>query len=551
MDMQMHRGHAVVAALVLLTTVTAASPTGYWGYLCDGGNYSAPSKYQQNLEQLSATLPEAVASSPSSFHTQAAGSRQDRAYALASCRGGTEADCKRCLTQAFQDAQAVCTLRSVSIYYETCSLGIADKNITIHLGYLHSVLRADGAPIPAQCKALKKDASTLITDVARKAADSPQRNATGEKEHDERDCKLKLYGLADCLPGMSAARCHACLEDLTSLPGLISGQMGERKANLWCSYRLEPYMFFKDTKGGHKETLWIVVGVVGGAVLLAIALLLWWWLPAKRPSGIDSFNKITANWQGKTIALFLDYDGTLAPKVDNPDKAYMSSEMREVVQELASLCATSVVSGRARDKAESFVMIENLHYAGSHGAEIKLIDETEAYEPAREYVPAINQARERLEEAIKEIKGASIEHKKFGISVHYRCVEEEEQELVKKLAKQTIKGFSELTVTKGDKVVEVRPKAEFNKGFAVKYILEQLARKNNWDSSQVVAIFIGDDKTDEDAFKVLRRRVGGLGILVNKKRKWTKASYSLEDTAQVQKFLEMLLSWKKKADAEV
>ncbi|XP_048561878.1 cysteine-rich receptor-like protein kinase 25 isoform X3 [Triticum urartu] len=553
MDMQMYRGHAVVAALVLLTTVTAASPTGYWGYLCDGGNYSAPSKYQQNLEQLSATLPEAVASSPTLFHTQAVGSSHDRAYALARCRGDTEADdCRRCLTQAFQDARAVCTFRKgISIYYDTCSLWFAEKKIKIHLGDSQSVLRADGPPIPTQCKAFQNDASTLIADVARKASDSSQRYATGEKGRDERACNYTLYTLADCLPGISAAQCQVCLEDLTSTPGLSGGQMGERKATLLCSYRLEPYQFFRDTKGHKNKTVWIVVGVAGGAVLLAIALLLWWWLLAKRPSAIDSFNKITANWQGKTIALFLDYDGTLAPKVDNPDEAYMSSEMREVVQELASLCATSVVSGRARDKAESFVMIENLHYAGSHGAEIKLIDETEAYEPARKYVPVINQARERLEEAIKEIKGASIEHKKFGISVHYRCVEEEEQELVKKLAKQTIKGFSELTVTKGDKVVEVRPKAEFNKGFAVKYILEQLARKNNWDSSQVVAIFIGDDKTDEDAFKVLWKRVGGLGILVNKKRKWTKASYSLEDPAQVQKFLQMLLSWKKKAEAEV
>ena len=56
--------------------------------------------------------------------------------------------------------------------------------------------------------------------------------------------------------------------------------------------------------------------------------------------------------------------------------------------------------------------------------------------------------------------------------------------------------------------------AEFNKGFAVKYILEQLARKNNWDSSQVVAIFIGDDKTDEDAFKVISSKRGNL-ILLN------------------------------------
>ncbi|EMS62357.1 hypothetical protein TRIUR3_12169 [Triticum urartu] len=280
MDMQMYRGHAVVAALVLLTTVTAASPTGYWGYLCDGGNYSAPSKYQQNLEQLSATLPEAVASSPTLFHTQAVGSSHDRAYALARCRGDTEADdCRRCLTQAFQDARAVCTFRKgISIYYDTCSLWFAEKKIKIHLGDSQSVLRADGPPIPTQCKAFQNDASTLIADVARKASDSSQRYATGEKGRDERACNYTLYTLADCLPGISAAQCQVCLEDLTSTPGLSGGQMGERKATLLCSYRLEPYQFFRDTKGHKNKTVWIVVGVAGGAVLLAIALLLWWWL---------------------------------------------------------------------------------------------------------------------------------------------------------------------------------------------------------------------------------------------------------------------------------
>ncbi|XP_044974835.1 cysteine-rich receptor-like protein kinase 10 [Hordeum vulgare subsp. vulgare] len=241
-----------MVALVLLTTVTAASPmTGYWDYLCDDGNYTAPSKYQQNLEKLSTTLPEAVASSPTLFYRQIAGSSQDRIHALARCHGDTEAyDCERCLTRAFQDARVVCTFRkSVSIYYDTCSLWFAEKNIKIHLGYWKSDLMADGPPIPAYCKAFKKDASTLIADVARKAADSPQRHATGEKDRDERACKYKLYSYADCLPGISAAECQACLEDLTTTPNLSGGQMGERKATLLCSYRLEPYQFFKATKG--------------------------------------------------------------------------------------------------------------------------------------------------------------------------------------------------------------------------------------------------------------------------------------------------------------
>ncbi|XBI25051.1 hypothetical protein VPH35_050044 [Triticum aestivum] len=534
MDMQMYRGHAVVAALVLLTTVTAASPTGYWGYLCDGGNYSAPSKYQQNLEQLSATLPEAVASSPSLFHTQAVGPSQDRAYALARCRGDTEADdCKRCLRQAFQDARAVCTFRKgASIFYDTCSLGIAEKNITIHLGDLQEAFRMDGPQVPAQCKAFNKSASELLANLTMKASDDPKRYATGEKDLGEVGCTYKLYGLAECLPQMPAAQCRVCLQDLSTAPGLRR-QVGERKATLWCGYRLEQNRFFKDTK------------VPSEAQEAAASAAL-----AKCPSAIDSFQEIITNCQGKTIALFLDYDGTLSPKVNNPEEAYMSSEMRDAVQEIASLCATSVVSGRAHDKVKNFIMLENLHYAGSHGSDIKLSDETEAYEPASEYQPVINQARERMEEVIRKIKGASVENNRFTFSVHYREVDKKERQLVKKLVKETIKGFSELIVTDGDMVHEVRPKAEFNKGFAVKYILEQLARKNNWDSSQVVAIFIGDDKTDEDAFKVLRGRAGGLGILVSKERKWTKASYSLEDPAEVQKFLEKLVSWKK-AEAEV
>ena len=58
-----------------------------------------------------------------------------------------------------------------------------------------------------------------------------------------------------------------------------------------------------------------------------ILSLLFALLQAKRPSAVDSFHEITTNWQGKTIALFLDYDGTLSPIVDNLDEAYMSSEV--------------------------------------------------------------------------------------------------------------------------------------------------------------------------------------------------------------------------------
>ncbi|KAM0884672.1 hypothetical protein ACQ4PT_030830 [Festuca glaucescens] len=539
----------VVAALALvIAAVTSASPsTGYWAFKCDGGNYTMPSKYLQSIEEMAIVLPGAASSSPSLSHTEFVGSNQeDRVYALATCRGDTEANnCKKCLTQAFQDARAVCRFRkSVSIYYDTCSLGFSEKNIRFHPENLQAAYRADGPQVPVQCKKeFNKAASAVISDVARKAVDA--RYASGKENLDEHGCRYKLvYGFAECSPQLPHAQCQLCLEDLTAQPGL-SGNVGERKATLWCSYRFEPSQFFKSSKGGHR-TLWIVVGVVGGAVtiaLIALIFLLWWRMPAKRPSAIDFFDAITVTAEGKMIALFLDYDGTLSPIVKIPEEAFMSEEMRDAVGEAASLFPTSVVTGRSRDKVKDFIQLENLHYAGSHGMDIKLSDETEAFQPTSEYEPRIAEATERLEDVVQQIKGAMLENNKYCVSVHYRNVHKKERKLVKDLVNRTLTSFSDLKVTRGKKVLEVRPKADFNKGHAVNYLLEYLVNKNNWDRSQVLAIYIGDDKTDEDAFKVLSGQ-GGFGILVSKKRRKTDASYSLKDPPQVKEFLQKLVSWK-------
>jgi trehalose 6-phosphate phosphatase len=62
------------------------------------------------------------------------------------------------------------------------------------------------------------------------------------------------------------------------------------------------------------------------------------------------FEEILHKSEGKQIVMFLDYDGTLSPIVDDPDRAFMSKKMRNTVRKLAKCFPTAIVSGRCREK---------------------------------------------------------------------------------------------------------------------------------------------------------------------------------------------------------
>ena len=88
------------------------------------------------------------------------------------------------------------------------------------------------------------------------------------------------------------------------------------------------------------------------------------------PNACDEENKFVAAAEGKLLTVFLDYDGTLAPIVPEPDKAFMSDEMREAVRQCARRFPTAIISGRSRQKVSQFVNLDELYYAGSHGLDI-------------------------------------------------------------------------------------------------------------------------------------------------------------------------------------
>lgn len=303
------------------------------------------------------------------------------------------------------------------------------------------------------------------------------------------------------------------------------------------------------------------------------------WL-AKCPSALASFKQIVGSAQGKKIAVFLDYDGTLSPIVDDPEKAVMSPVMRASVRNVAKYFPAAIVSGRSRKKVLEFVKLKELCYAGSHGMDIMTSSahyehnaekgkEANLFQPARDFLPMIDEVSKALLEVTSGIEGASVEDNKFCVSVHYRNVDEKDWELVARLVNEVLEDFPRLKVTNGRMVLEVRPVIDWDKGKAVEFLLQSLGLS---DCENVIPIYIGDDRTDEDAFKVtisfsgscavhshlsahglllrcfdqvLRERNCGYGILVSQVPKETEAFYSLRDPSEVMEFLNSLVRWKK------
>ncbi|KAL3527759.1 hypothetical protein ACH5RR_012415 [Cinchona calisaya] len=272
----------------------------------------------------------------------------------------------------------------------------------------------------------------------------------------------------------------------------------------------------------------------------------------QHPSALDMFEQITNASNGKQIVMFLDYDGTLSPIVEDPDRAFMSDAMRATVRKLARYFPTAIVSGRCRDKVYSFVRLAELYYAGSHGMDIKGPSKGSKYkkgseavrfqpDTATEFLPMIDKVYEALLEKTKSTAGAKVENNKFCVSVHFRCVDEKKWVELAQQVKSVLKDYPKLRLTQGRKVLEIRPTIKWDKGKALEFLLESLGYANRKD---VFPVYIGDDRTDEDAFKVLRERRQGFGILVSKSPKETSAAYSLQEPSEVMDFLQRLVEWK-------
>jgi len=250
------------------------------------------------------------------------------------------------------------------------------------------------------------------------------------------------------------------------------------------------------------------------------------------PSALNHVQEIVR--RNDRPAVFLDYDGTLTPIVSQPEKALLSDSLRRALQALVMHAPVAILSGRDLDDVRQRVNISAIVYAGSHGFDIAGPHGVRK-EMATEFLPRLDMVENELGKQLAGIPGARVERKRFSIAAHYRNVNESDVPKVERAVSEVAARHRELRKMDGKKVYELLPDIEWDKGKAVLWLLENLGLER----AKVRPIYIGDDRTDEDAFRALEQC--GLGILVSEQSRSTAASYSLKDPAEVERFLRELV----------
>lgn len=230
-----------------------------------------------------------------------------------------------------------------------------------------------------------------------------------------------------------------------------------------------------------------------------------------------------------SFALFLDYDGTLTPIAPRPELARLDERQRERLRAVAARHPVAIVTGRAMADIRALVGLPGLHYAANHGFEITGPDV--AFEVDPQLRRTFEMVAADLRPRVAAIPGVAFESKGYSVAVHFRLTPDAYVPEIEAAVDAVIAVTEGVRKGEGKRVLEIRPAIAWNKGAAVQWLLDRFGAR--------LPIYIGDDRTDEDAFVVARDR-GGIAIYVGPPGTPTAATHRLPDPHAVGALLERL-----------
>lgn len=232
--------------------------------------------------------------------------------------------------------------------------------------------------------------------------------------------------------------------------------------------------------------------------------------------------------QATTRALMLDYDGTLVPFADIPNRAYPDQALLELITTLAQDSANEIViiSGRSRNDLEQWFGALPVSLIAEHGMWLR-----KRWEPWKLLRSTTADWKERvrpiLQVYVDRLPGALLEEKDFSLAWHYRNAEPEQASLRAQELVDDLSGYTrniDVQVLEGNRVIEVR-NTGVNKGTAA---MEWLGT-----TLPEFILGVGDDWTDEDLFRALPESAFSVRVGVAR----TAAKYHLTSQTSVRRLL--------------
>jgi len=261
---------------------------------------------------------------------------------------------------------------------------------------------------------------------------------------------------------------------------------------------------------------------------------------------LDRWDEIAKAALRAKILLLLDYDGTLAPISPSPSEALLPLATKNILKTLASAggIRLAIVTGRGMANIKKMVGVKGITYVANHGLEVAGPALKYKYVIGAAYRGILKKILISLTAAFSGNRGVIIENKGLTVSLHYRKAPAKDAAPIKKFFLKTVKPYLKnkaVRIMAGKKIWEIRPPSGWDKGGVVTWLLGRETRRLK-DANAVFPIYIGDDVTDEDAFRALRRK--GITIRVGRPKS-SKARFYLNDIDEVRSFLERISRLKK------